>query len=77
MFEHVRYEPKARATDVHSLSDPRAGERVSLQQVPDETEAHRDITSALSDRETGENLVPESTHEMEEGNEIKNPNDNL
>lgn len=59
--------PKTRPPDLHSLSDPRAGEGVPLQPLLDPAATHRDSPRSLPDRATDKDLVPEPAHEAEEG----------
>ena len=60
-----RDRPQARTPDLHPLSDPGAGEGVSLQSLPDEAAADRDRARALPHRKTDQDLVPEPPHEVE------------
>ena len=54
---------------VHQTPDPGAGEGVPLQHVPDEGSAPGGGRTPKSDRETGENLVPEQEDEDEEADD--------
>lgn len=62
---HFRTE--AGAANVHAVPDARAGEGVPLQPVPDAKTEDRDRARALPHREADQDLVPEPTHEVEEG----------
>lgn len=61
------FREETRPPDLHPLPDPRAGERVPFQPLLDATAAHRDRPRTVSDRKTDQDLVPESPHEMEKG----------
>jgi len=58
---------EARPANVHALPDAGAGEGVPLQPLPDAAAADRDRARALSDGAPDQDLVPEPTHEAEEG----------
>ena len=63
--QHIR--AKENAPDIHEISDSGVGERISLQPLLDQTATHRDRTRAATDRAPDQDLVPEQTHEVEEG----------
>ena len=56
-----------RATNVQSLPDVGAGERISIQPLSDPETAHRDRACALPYRETDKDMVSEQAHEAQEG----------
>jgi hypothetical protein len=62
-----RVSAEARPANVHALPDAGAGEGVPLQPLPDAAAADRDRARALSDGAPDQDLVPEPTHEAEEG----------
>ena len=68
-----RDRPKARSPDLYPLSDPGAGEGVSLQSLPDAAAAHRDRARALPYRKTDQDLVPEPPHEVEKREQDSRP----
>lgn len=53
--------------DIHTLPDAGAGEGVPFQSVLDTPATHRDRARPLPDRAPDQDLVSESTHEVEEG----------
>lgn len=58
---------KAGQTDIHEVPNTRTRKRIPLQPLSDTPAQDRDSTRALPHRETDQNLVPESTHEVKEG----------
>ncbi len=64
---HPGHGAEAAADGVHQAPDPRAGEGVPLQPVPDAEEADRDSARALPVGTANQNLVPEPADEVEEG----------
>lgn len=54
---------------LHQAPNPGAGEGVPLQHVPDKGPAPGGGKTLKSDRETGENLVPEQADEDEEADD--------
>ena len=58
---------QADAHVVHAPSDAGAGKRIPLQPLPVTPPAHRDRARAQPERATDQDLVPEPTHEVEEG----------
>ncbi len=63
---HVQRWQQAYPDGVHPPPDPRAGEGVPLQPLPDPPAAYRDRTHFVSLRTANQNLVPEPTDEVEE-----------
>ena len=61
------FRKEERKADLHEVPDPRAGEGVSLQSVPDEETEDRDRPRPVPHRKADKDLVPKQTHEMEEG----------
>jgi len=55
-----------RPHQLHQQAADRAREGVPLQPLPDPSAPHRDRRLAQTQRNSGEDLVPESTHEAEE-----------
>jgi len=58
-----------RPHQLHQQAADWARERVPLQPLPDACAAHRDRRRARTERDAGENLVPEPPHEAEEAPE--------
>lgn len=54
-------------SDVHQIPDSGIGKGVPLQSLPDETKANRNRSRTLPHGETDQDLVPEQTHEAQEG----------
>ena len=52
---------------VHQVPNAGAGEGVPLQPLPDEAASHRDRACPLPDGTSNQDLVPESTDEVEKG----------
>lgn len=52
---------------VYAIPNIRIGKRIPLQSVPDEAATHRNSARTVSYGETNQNLVPESSNEMEKG----------
>lgn len=57
---------KAGPTDLHKVPNTRTRKGIPLQPLSDTPTQDRDSTRALSYRETDQNMVPESTHEVKE-----------
>ena len=55
--------------ELHDKAADRVGEGVPLQQVPDPGSTNRDRGCAATQRDAGQDLVPEPTDEAEETNE--------
>ena len=62
-----RFCQKARETDIHTLPDPRAGERILFQQVSHATTSTGDSPEPLFDGTTNKNLVSKPPNEVEKG----------
>jgi len=62
-----RFRAEADAPDVHALPDPRTGEGIPLQPLPDAPTSDRDRARAGAHRTPDQNLVSEPPHEVEEG----------
>ena len=67
MYRSELVAASSRSTDVLSLPDAGAGERVSIQPLPDSQAAHRDRARALPHRAPDQDLVPEPPHEGQKG----------
>lgn len=65
--DHSIFREEERPTNVHEIPDAGTREGISFQSVPDAAKTHRDRTRSLSNREADQDLVPEPSHEMEEG----------
>lgn len=57
---------KARPTNVHQVPNTRTRKGIPLQPLPDSPAQNRDRTRLVPHRETDQNLVPKSTHEVKE-----------
>jgi len=57
----------SRSPDVLALPDPRAREGIPIQPIPHPEAAHRDRARALPHRASDQDMVPEPTHESQEG----------
>lgn len=69
-LQHARPElPQHRQNQLHQQAVDRTREGISLQQVLDEGEAHRNRLGAPAERNPGEDLVPEQEDEAEEADE--------
>lgn len=58
---------QTRPPNLHALPNAGTGKGVPLQSVPYAQATHRNCPRPLSDRTPNQDLVPESTNEMEEG----------
>lgn len=67
---HAGHGTEAPTHGLHSPPDPRAGERVPLQPLPDASASHRDRAQPVPLRAANKNLVPEPAHEVEEGQQV-------
>jgi hypothetical protein len=66
-YRECEWRDKASTHLVHAISNPRIRERISFQSLLDQKETHWNCPCFVSDRATDQDLVPESSNEVEEG----------
>ena len=71
IFVIIFFRTKTRQTNLHPLPDFGAGKRVPFQSLPHSKETDRNCSCAVPHWTSDQNLVPKSTHEVEERKQIQ------
>lgn len=61
--------PQHRSNEFHEQTTYRIGKGIPLQQIPNQSQTHRDCFSFTAERDPGEDMVPEQANETEKENE--------